>query len=84
MRRIPMESVFKGIGISLIVLYAILAFYHLGQGFDWGDAFKGPFLDVRAFFMCWNDWGELKDFISRPALLGKDLGGLALDEGICK
>lgn len=79
-----MESILKGIGISLVVLYVILTIYHLSNGFDFGDALTGPFLDVRAFFMCWNDWGVLWEFISRPALLGEDIGGLALDVGMCR
>ncbi len=79
-----MENVLKGVGISLVVLYVLLTIYHLSQGFDWGDALKGGFLDARAFLSCWNDWGELSDFISRPAVFGEDIGGVALDLGICK
>ena len=69
-----MENTLKWIGISLVVLYVLVTIYHLSQGFDFSDALKGPFLDVRAFFACWNDWGELGEFLTRPAVLGKDLG----------
>ena len=84
MRKVPAENALKGIGISLVVLYVILTIYHLSNGFDFGSALAGPFLDTRAFFMCWNDWGQLSEFISRPAVLGDDLGGVALDLGMCR
>lgn len=79
-----MENTLKWVGISLVVLYILITVYHLSQGFGFGAALTGGFLDVRALFACWNDWGELKDFITRPAVGGQDVGGVALDLGMCR
>ena len=79
-----MENVLKGIGISLVVLYVIVTVYHLSQGFGFGAALAGGFVDIRAFFVCWGEWGDLKDFLTRPAVGGDDIGGVVLDFGTCR
>lgn len=78
-RRNPIKAVI----ISVVIVYLILTLYHLSHGFGFGDALTGGLLDVRAVFVCFGEWGEMKEFIARPAVAGRDLGGMLLDTGVC-
>ena len=64
---------------ALLLVYAALAVFHLTQGFDFISALGGGIQDIRATMVCFGEWGELKEFVAREALFGKDVGGLALD-----
>ena len=79
-----MNNTFRIVAVAVIAVYILLTLYHLSQGFGFGDALKGGFLDVRAVFVCWGNWGEMGEFVARPALAGRDIGGMALDMGMCQ
>ena len=74
----------KTIFYTVLAIYLTLAVIHLSNGFHFGSALAGPFIDFRAFTMCFGEWGEVWTFIDRPSLAGQDLGSMALSTGECR
>ena len=79
-----MENAIKITVISVVVVYVLITLYHLSNGFDFGSALGAGFSDFRAVLVCFGEWGEMKEFITRPAVAGDDIGGVALDLGLCQ
>ncbi len=83
MRGIKSDQIIRIAIISVIALYLALVLLHLGKGFGFGDALGGPFLDFRAFLMCFGKWGHAWEFLTRDPVRGQDIGGMVLDLGSC-
>ena len=74
-----LQQVF-GITVTVaLLIYAGLTVFHLTQGFDFTSALGGGIQDIRAMAVCFGEWGEMKEFMARPSILGKDPGGAALN-----
>ena len=78
-RRVKMGDVLGRVIVAALLVYVALIFFHLTQGFSFTSALGGGIQDIRVVAVCFGEWGEMKEFIARDSLFGKDPGGLALD-----
>ena len=79
LRRVKTRDVFWRAVVVVLLIYVALTIFHLTQGFDFASALGGGMQDVRAVGVCFGEWSEIKEFIARDSVFGKDVGKLALD-----
>ncbi len=79
--RTNLKSVSSLAVTALFLIYVGLTVLHPMQGFSFESALQGGIQDFRAMGACWNEWGEMQEFVGREAFFGADVGKLALDLG---
>ena len=78
-RRRALRTVFWSVGGLVVLGYVGLTTLHFFNGFSLTSALSAGLLDVQVTKMCWGEWTAIKDFVDRPALFGKDAGGIAIE-----